>query len=611
MRQAASNRACALILSSAGLPLACSPAALAQSDPLGVPFTPVFRLSEIDGDIGTGFRGIDQFELSGEVVGSAGDINGDGINDIIIGAQNGSPSGRTRAGVTYVVYGRPASDPFPADFQLSDLDGTNGFRIEGVVEEDNSGNAVAVAGDINGDGFVDLIIGAERADPGGNDTAGSSYVVFGRGPGDPFPATFQLADLDGNNGFRIDGGAASDFSGAAVAAAGDVNGDGIDDVVIGAPGADTPSREDAGASYIVFGRDASAGAFPSTLQVGDLDGMNGFRIDGANAGDLSGRSVAAAGDLNADGIGDLVIGAPGAEPGGRGLAGSVFVVYGRDGSANPFPTALQLFDIDGSNGFRLNGINEFDSTGDAVAAAGDLNGDGIDDLAIGSRYASPGARYAAGSTYIIYGRDTSPTPFPAEIELADLDGSTGFRIDSVIELENSGSSVASAGDINGDNVDDLVIGAEFASPEGRFRAGSSFVLFGLDDDVGSFPPVFELDQLDGTNGFRIDGAVDIDISGSSVAGAGDVNGDGVDDLLVGARNAPPTLRTGITYVIYGRALGDCRVDIDGDGFLTIFDFLEFQNLFGLSDPRADFDGDGVLTIFDFTTFLNEFDAGCS
>ena len=117
---------------------------------------------------------------------------------------------------------------------LAYLDGINGFRLDGSKWSD-AGRSVSNAGDVNGDGFDDLIIGALYADPNGS-ASGSSYVVFGKASG--FSATMDLSSLDGSNGFRLDGVAAGDVSGHSVSTAGDVNGDGFDDLIIGAPGAD-------------------------------------------------------------------------------------------------------------------------------------------------------------------------------------------------------------------------------------------------------------------------------------------------------------------------------------------------------------------------------------
>ncbi|WP_204153456.1 integrin alpha, partial [Leptolyngbya sp. CCY15150] len=126
-----------------------------------------------------------------------------------------------------------------------------------------------------------------------------------------FDPVLNLADLDGSNGFRIDGVAANDYSGRSVSSAGDINGDGIDDLIISAPGAD-PNSSDSGSSYVVFG----GGDFSIPLNLSTLNGSNGFRLDGVSINDASGRSVSSAGDINGDGVDDLIIGAPFADSNG-------------------------------------------------------------------------------------------------------------------------------------------------------------------------------------------------------------------------------------------------------------------------------------------------------
>ncbi|MDB5471284.1 MAG: flagellar hook-length control protein FliK, partial [Caulobacter sp.] len=201
--------------------------------------------------------------------------------------------------------------PFPAVIELSALNGTDGFRISGVAANDSSGWAVASAGDVNGDGIGDLILGVPRA--GRN--SGASYVVFGTAAG--FPANLNLSTLNGTDGFRISGAAAYDYSGCSVASAGDVNGDGIDDLIVGARVAD-PNGNYSGASYVVFGKDtANTGAFAANLNLGALNGADGFRISGAAAFNYSGCSVASAGDVIGDGFGDLIFGAFVADPNGN------------------------------------------------------------------------------------------------------------------------------------------------------------------------------------------------------------------------------------------------------------------------------------------------------
>src|SRR4028119_582069 len=179
-----------------------------------------------------------------------------------------------------------------SSFNLSDLTGSNGFTINGVAPFDTSGYSVSDAGDINGDGIDDLIIGAPGftlSNPDATTTPGTSYVVFGSQAG--FPANFELSTLNGTNGFALNGIAADNATGFSVSGAGDVNGDGFDDVIIGAIYADPNGLIDAGSSYVVFG---STSGFAPSIDLATLTGSNGFTINGIAAGDELGRSVSGA-----------------------------------------------------------------------------------------------------------------------------------------------------------------------------------------------------------------------------------------------------------------------------------------------------------------------------
>ncbi len=504
---------------------------LSQISGANAQFDPTIELSDLDGLNGIRFNGVAEFDNTGVSVSSAGDINGDGIDDVIIGANDADPNGTDRAGSSYVVFGTTAGLANP--FDLSTLNGSNGFTINGVNDVDLSGFSVDSAGDINGDGFDDLIIGALYADPNAVTDAGSAYVVFGSNTSLPNP--LNLSTLNGNNGFALHGIGMNDRTGRAVSSAGDINDDGIDDLIISADGASTIGDTNAGSSYVVFGSDA---VISHPLDLSTLDGSNGFTIKGISAFDRSGTSVSAAGDINADGIDDLIIGADRA-----GTAGASYVVFGSDSG---FSNTLNLSTLNGSNGFAINGLASGDLLGFSVNGAGDFNNDGIDDIVVGARGADPGGNSFAGSSYVIFGADSGiPHPF----DLASLDGTNGLTLNGVAVDDYSGISVSSAGDVNGDGIGDLIIGANGADPNGENGAGSAYVVFGH----GNLPHPFDLSTLDGNNGLTLNGIERLDTTGYSVSEAGDVNGDGLDDLIVGARLADPDGNTnaGSSYVVFG------------------------------------------------------------
>ncbi len=493
----------------------------------------VFNLSDLNGTNGFAINGINPGDYSGRSVSSAGDINGDGIDDLIIGAYLASRNG-DRSGQSYVVFGSKGG--FDAQLNLSTLNGNNGFAINGINPGDYSGCSVSSAGDINGDGIDDLIIGAGNADANGN-RSGQSYVVFGSKGG--FDAQLNLSTLNGNNGFAINGINPGDYSGCSVSSAGDINGDGLDDLIIGASLAD-PNGDGSGQSYVVFG---SKGGFGAQLNLSILNGTNGFAINGINPDDRLGISVSSAGDINSDGIDDLIIGAFDADPNGL-LSGQSYVVFGSKGG---FSAQLNLSILNGTNGFAINGINPLDQSGSSVSSAGDINSDGIDDLIIGAFDADANGN-SSGQSYVVFGGKGG---FSAQLNLSTLNGTNGFAINGINPNDLSGSSVSSAGDINGDGIDDLIIGASFASniSDSRSYSGQSYVVFG---NKGGFSAQLNLSTLNGTNGFAINGINPNDLSGFSVSSAGDINGDGIDDLIIGARNAGPNSnRSGQSYVIFG------------------------------------------------------------
>lgn len=495
-----------------------------------MPITSI-NLSSLNGMNGFRLDGITRADSFGGSVSNAGDVNGDGFDDVIVGAY-GADSNGSHSGSSYVVFGKLSG--FNATMSLTDLDGSNGFRMNGVSRNDYSGKAVSNAGDVNGDGLDDLIVGAYRADPNGS-YSGSSYVVFGKSSG--FNATMSLGELAGSNGFRIDGVSEQDQSGRSVSSAGDVNGDGFDDVIVGAFNAD-PNEVYTGSSYVIFGKSSN---FESRIDLSKLNGSNGFRLDGSEY-DFLGDSVSSAGDINGDGLDDLILSASQADPNGPD-SGSSYVVLGK---SSGFEAIINLSRLNGNNGFRLDGEKQFDFSGYSVSNAGDVNGDGFDDVIIGAALADPNGENS-GSSYVVFGKATS---FDATMNLSVLNGKNGFRIDGE-EGDNSGDSVSNAGDVNGDGFDDVIIGAGQADDSNRENSGSSYVVFGK---ATGFEATMNLATLNGSEGFRIDGIVAFNFLGDSVSSAGDINRDGFDDLVIGAPGADHSgAGSGSSYVIFGRS----------------------------------------------------------
>jgi len=403
------------------------------------------------------FTGQNPTDGFGTSTAGVGDVNGDGFDDLLIGAPY--EGGR---GVSYLYLGSRSG------WALDESGGAANAFYFGESSHFGSGASVAGAGDVNGDGYADMLIGA----PNDNSNQGLVYLVLGSA--NPSSAGLEFASAK----FFGEPGSSAGFS---VAGAGDVNGDGFDDMLIGAPGLIT----DQGRTYLVLGS-----ANPTTLM---LSAANAIYL-GENNGDNAGTSVAGAGDVNGDGYADILIGAPGYATGGR-----AYLVLGSNN-----PTGLTLFAADGI----ATGETSAEDFGGSVAGAGDVNGDGFADLLVGA------ARYntSQGRASLFLGGQ-NPIFLSLVSPYATFTGAAAG--------DKAGSSVAGAGDVNGDGYADLLIGASGDTSS----TGWAYLLLG-----SASPASSNLSAASAT----YTGEWNDHAAGSSVAGAGDANGDGFADLLVGA-----------------------------------------------------------------------------
>jgi Ca2+-binding RTX toxin-like protein len=429
-------------------------------------------LSALDGADGFKIVGNRYSSYAGASVSSAGDINGDGFADILVGA-SGETLDTLRQGAAFVLFGKASG--FDPEVGVSSLDGSNGFVVLGAKEGDRIGESVASAGDVNGDGLADLLIGSRGSDPPGA-YSGATYVIFGRASG--FGPVLDVANLKASEGFVINGVAGDDGVGYSVASAGDVNGDGFADIIVGARGADS-NGQDSGSSYVVFGK---AGGFGRKIELSALDGIGGFRIDGEHVGDSSGYVVSSAGDVNGDGLSDLLVGASNAEPSGA-FSGASYVIFGQLAT-----TAVTRIGTEASQ--SLVGGNLSDKL---VGKGGDdhlyghdgadkLKGGVGDDVLIGGVGQDRLVGGAGADTFVFQAVSDSPDSHVADlivglqftdsIDLSGIDANAGIAGDQAFERTDRFHKIAGElvlsfdagavittleGDVDGDGHADLVI----------------------------------------------------------------------------------------------------------------------------------------------------------
>ncbi len=436
-----------------------------------------------------------EFSFFGRNVSTAGDVNGDGYADVIVGATQWS-NGQNLEGGAFVYLGSSTG-----------INSSVYRRYESNVINAQMGESVSTAGDVNGDGYSDMIVGISSP------TFGTAQIFHG-----------GTSNVSPTPSFSRASGMAGATLGAAVGNAGDVNGDGYTDAIFGAPGGSIGQAGE-GLAYVHYGSANGLSAAPSLT----------FQANIANA--EYGASVASAGDVNGDGYADVVIGAP-----NSGGTGQAYVYHGGAAGLSIVPALL----LTGTAGSRF---------GASVFTAGDVNADGYADLLVGA----PGSDLVQ----LCLGSATGLNPTPHQTFTGTIPGS-GF-----------GSSVCTAGDVNGDGYSDIVIGApEFSN--GQLLEGAAYVFLGDETQVTNTPQLtIELNNADR----RI---------GASVAGVGDMDGDGFSEILLGAPLGDSgQTNEGLAFMFRGSPAGSTFTG------LVILQSNQDNALFGTSVAEAgDVNGDG-------------------
>ncbi len=527
------------------------------------------------------FIGKGEEHLLGHFVSNAGDVNGDGIDDLVIGA-NQSYDTKTKPGEAYIVLGREKEEwnsLIGADgkFNTADSSWANNkvIRLIGKTNGERFGFKVANGGDLNGDSYDDIVVSAD-SDSTIDLKTGQTYIIFGRSDAEwnsfaaPTDGNFNMNNIDESSKiYSFLGNKYAGESGTSISNAGDIDADGYDDFLIGAGGYGYDNSFITGNIYLLFGRSESEW---STL-VGDDNKFNLGEIENLSSDDgvihfvgkpenfsaLS-RMSEKMGDINNDGIDDLLISAKYSD----NLKGESYLFLGRSRSEwMSLTDQKNNYELINANKadeiYTFIGRDEDDVSGQGLSTAGDVNGDGLNDIIIGAE-SSNSDGFDSGEAYLIFGRSKedldSLTDQDGQFDLNNVSQSNGMiRFIGNGKQNDFGVIVTSAGDINNDGYNDIAVGAyQYAVPATN-KPGEAYIIFGRpEEEWNALPDELYMSDLKSQDKvIRINGEEINSHFGYGLSTGGDVNNDGIDDVLVGASHTSENGdHSGKAYLLFGK-----------------------------------------------------------